>query len=117
MQDLIRCELVKLHAINEKEPTKEFIGEKRKIAEEESKKHNPITTRGLGDALDAGKNDRRRSSVEPLPLGLFQIGFLELRGNPLGRHAAALLLHHLLFMRTLLDGHSEEMRSGAARKL
>jgi hypothetical protein len=106
----IRRELVKLHAINEKKPTKKFMGRKRKTTEEESKEHNPITTRELGDALGAGEDDRCRSSEEPLPLGLVQIGFLKLRGNPLGRHAGAFLLCHLLLMRNLLRGHSEEMR-------
>jgi hypothetical protein len=110
MQDQIRRELVKLHAINEKKPTKKFMGRKRKTAEEESKEHNPITAQELGDALGAGEDDRCRSSEEPLPLGLVQIGFLKLRGNPLGRHAGAFLLRHLLLMRNLLRGHSEEMR-------
>jgi hypothetical protein len=117
IQDRIRCELVKLHAINEKKPTKKFVGRKRKTVKEKSKEHNPITAQGLGDALDAGEDDRRRSDEEPLPLGLVQIRVLELKRNPLGRHAAALLLRHLLLVRNLLRGHSEEMRSGAARKL
>jgi hypothetical protein len=117
MQDRIRRELVKLHAINKKKPTKKFVGRKRKTTEEESKEHNPITARGLGDALSVGEDDRCHSNEEPLPLGLVQIGFLEFRGNPLGRRAAALLLRHLLLVRNLLCGHSEEMRSGAAREL
>jgi hypothetical protein len=108
---------VKLHAINEKEPTKKFVGMKRKTTEEESKKHNPISARGLGDALGAGEDDRRRSGEKPLPLGLVQIRFLELRWNPLGRHVAVLFLCHLIFVRNLLGRHSEEMRSGDARKL
>jgi hypothetical protein len=95
----------------------EFVGRKRKTAEEKSKEHNSITTRGLGNALSAREDDWRRFDEEPLPLGLVQIGFLELRRNPLGCHAAALLLRHLLLVRKLLRGHSEEMRSGAARKL
>jgi hypothetical protein len=78
MQDRIQRELVKLHAVNEKEPTKKFIGWKRKTTEEESKKHNPISARGLGDALGAGEDDRRRFGKKPLPLGLVQIGFFEL---------------------------------------
>jgi hypothetical protein len=69
---------VKLYAINEKKPTKKFVGRKRKTAEEESKKHNLISARGLGDALGAGEDDRHQSSEKPLPLGLVQIGFLEL---------------------------------------
>jgi hypothetical protein len=78
MQDRIWCELVKLHAINENEPMKKFVGRKRKTAEEENKKHNPISSRGLGDALGAREDDRRLSGEKPLPLGLVQIGFLKL---------------------------------------
>jgi hypothetical protein len=54
---------------------------------------------------------------EPLPLGFGQIGFLELRWNPLGGHAAALFLWLLISVRNLLGGYSEERPSGAARKL
>jgi hypothetical protein len=90
----------------------EFVGRKRKTAEEKSKEHNPITARGLGNVLSAREDDWRRSDEEPLPLGLVQIGFLELRRNLLGHRAAALLLCHLLLVHKLLRGHSEEMRSG-----
>jgi hypothetical protein len=69
---------VKPHAINEKEPTKKFVGRKRKTAEEESKKHNPISARGIGDALGAGEDDLCRFGEKPLPLGLVQIGFFKL---------------------------------------
>jgi hypothetical protein len=61
--------MVKLHAINEEDPMKKFVGRKRKTAKEESKKHHTITARGLGDALGAGEDDRRRSGEEPLLLG------------------------------------------------
>jgi hypothetical protein len=61
---------VKLHTINEKEPMKKFVGRKRKTAEEESKKHNSISARGLGDALGAGEDDWHRSGEKTLPLGL-----------------------------------------------
>jgi hypothetical protein len=78
MQDRILRELVKLHAIDEKEPTKKFVGRQRKTVEEESKKHNPIAAWGLGDALGAGKDGRCLSGEKPLPLGLVQNGFFEL---------------------------------------
>jgi hypothetical protein len=80
---------VKLHAINKEEPTKKFVGRKRKTAKEESKKHHPITARGLGDVFGAREDDRRRSDEETLPLSLGQIGFLEFRGNPLGRRSSS----------------------------
>jgi hypothetical protein len=53
VEDRIRCELVKLHTINKKEPTKKFVGRKRQSAEEEGEEHHPITARGLRDPLSA----------------------------------------------------------------
>jgi hypothetical protein len=117
VQDRIWGELVKLHAINKEKPTKKFVGRKRKTAEKESKKHHPITTRGLGDAFGAREDDLLLSDKEPLPLSLGQIGFFEFRGHPAGRCVPALLLCHLFLVRNSLYGHSEEVRSGAARKL
>jgi hypothetical protein len=78
MQDRIWRELVKLHTINEKEPTKKFVGRKRKTTEEESEKYNPISAWGLGDELSAREDDWRRFGEKPLPLGLVQIGFVKL---------------------------------------
>jgi hypothetical protein len=57
---------VKLHAINKEEPTKKFVGRKRKTTEKESKKHHPITARGLEDAFGAGEDDLLPSDEEPL---------------------------------------------------
>jgi hypothetical protein len=37
MKNGVRCELVKLHTINKKKPTKKLVGRKRKIAEEEGR--------------------------------------------------------------------------------
>jgi hypothetical protein len=62
VQDRIRRELVELHAIHKTQPTKEFVGRKRKTAEEKSKKNHPMAARGLGDALGAGEDDQRLSS-------------------------------------------------------
>jgi hypothetical protein len=117
VQDRIWHELVKLHAINKKEPTKKFVGRKRKTAEKESKKHHPITARGLGDAFSTREDDLLPSDEEPLPLRLGQIRFFEFRGHPAGRRVPALLLCHLFLVCNSLNGHSEEVRSGAARKL
>jgi hypothetical protein len=107
---------VKLHALNIEEPTKKFVGGKRKTTEKERKKHHPITAQGLGDAFGAGEDDLLPSDEEPLPLSLDQIRFFEFRGNPAGRRIPALLLCHLFFVCNLLCGHSEEVRSGAAKK-
>jgi hypothetical protein len=57
VQERVRCELVKLHTINKEKPTKKLEGRKRKTAEEESKEHYPITTRGLRDPFSAWKLD------------------------------------------------------------
>jgi hypothetical protein len=46
---------VELHTIDKEKPTKKLMGGKRKTAEEESKKHYPITARGLRDPLSTGK--------------------------------------------------------------
>jgi hypothetical protein len=117
VQDRIWRELVKLHAINKKEPIKKFVGRKRKTTEKESKKLHPITARGLGDAFGAREDDLLPSDEEPLPLGLGQIRFFEFRGHPAGRRVPALLLRHLFLVRNSLNRHSEEVCSGAARKL
>jgi hypothetical protein len=60
---------VKLHSINKEEPTKKFVGRKRKTAKKKGKKHHPITARGLRDALAAGEDDWRVYGEEPLLLG------------------------------------------------
>jgi hypothetical protein len=70
VQDRVRHELMKLHAINKKKPAEEFMGRERESAQEESKKHRLITARGLGDALGAGEDDLVPFGDEPLLLGL-----------------------------------------------
>jgi hypothetical protein len=65
----------------------------------------------------AGEDDLLPSDEEPIPLSLGQIVLFELRGHPAGRRVPALLLRHLFLVRNSLYGHSEEVLSGAARKL
>jgi hypothetical protein len=72
MQDRIWRELVKLHAIDKKEPMKKFVGRQRKIAEEKRKKHNLIAAWGLGDALGAGKTIGASPARNPSLLALFR---------------------------------------------
>jgi hypothetical protein len=117
VQDRIWHELVKLHAINKEKPTEKFVGRKRKTTQKESKKHHPITARGLRDAFGAGEDDLLPSNEEPFPLSLGQIRFFEFKRHPAGRRIPTLLLHHLFLVRNSLYGHAEEVRSGAARKL
>jgi hypothetical protein len=117
MQNRIWRELVKLHAIDKEKPMEKFVGSKRKTTQKESKKHHPITARGLGDALDAGEDGLLPSDEEPIPLSLGQIRFFEFRGHPAGRRVPSLLLRHLFLVRNSLYGHAEEVHSRAARKL
>jgi hypothetical protein len=70
VKDRIRCELVKLHTIKIKKPTKEFVGKKRESAEEERKKHHPIAARGLGDPFGAREFDGVIAGDETICLGL-----------------------------------------------
>jgi hypothetical protein len=55
VENQIRRELVKLHAIDKEKPTKKLVGRKRKAAEKKCKEHNPISARRLGDTLVARK--------------------------------------------------------------
>jgi hypothetical protein len=70
VKDRIRCELVKLHTIDKKKPTKKFMGRERESAEKERKKHHPIATRGLGDPFGARKLDGVAAGDETICLGL-----------------------------------------------
>jgi hypothetical protein len=107
---------MKLHAVNKNKPTEEFMGRERKTLQKESKEHNPIAARGLGDAFSAREDDLLPSDEEPILLGLEQIGFFEFRRYPAGRRVSALLLRHRFLVSDSLYGHTEEVRSGAARK-
>jgi hypothetical protein len=53
VENRIWCELVKLHIIDKKKSTKEFVGRERKSAHKKIKKHHPKATRGLGDTISA----------------------------------------------------------------
>jgi hypothetical protein len=44
---------VKLHTINKKKPTKEFVGRNGKTAQEKGEEHHPKTIYGLGDSFSA----------------------------------------------------------------
>jgi hypothetical protein len=57
MQNGIWCELMKLHTVHEKKPTKELVGRKRKTAQQKGKKHHPKAAFGLGDPLGAREDD------------------------------------------------------------
>jgi hypothetical protein len=57
VQDGVWCELVKLHTINKKKPTQEFVGRKGKTMQKVGKEHHPKTIFGLGDPLSAGEDN------------------------------------------------------------
>jgi hypothetical protein len=84
VQDRVRRELMKLHAINKKKPAEKFMGRKRESVQEESKKHHPIAARGLGDAFGPGEDDLVQFGDESLLLGLGEIGLPKLRWHPAG---------------------------------
>jgi hypothetical protein len=69
---------MKLHAVNKKKPTEEFMGRKRESTQEEGKKHHSIASRGLGDAFGAGEDDPIPFGDETPLLGLGEIGLPKL---------------------------------------
>jgi undecaprenyl pyrophosphate synthase len=73
MKNRIRCELVQLHTVNEKNLTKKFVGRERETTQEKGIEHHPVLCRGLRDDLGAQEDDVCRGRDEPLLLGLFQI--------------------------------------------
>jgi hypothetical protein len=73
MENGVRCELVKLHTVNKKKPTKKFVGRKGQTVEEEGKEHHSITARGLRDLLGAGKLDGVIGGDEAVRLGLLHL--------------------------------------------
>jgi hypothetical protein len=69
VENRVWCELMKLHTIDEKKPTKELVGRERKTTQEEIKKHHPKAARGLGDALSARESDLIINGDEVVGLG------------------------------------------------
>jgi hypothetical protein len=80
----IWCELVKLHTINKEEPTEKLVGRKRKAAEEESKKHYPLTARGLRDPLSAWKFYGILGGDEAVRLGFLHLLLRDGGAHPVG---------------------------------
>jgi hypothetical protein len=60
VQNRIRRELMKLHAIDKEKPTKKFMGRKRKAMKEKSEKLHPVSLRWFWNTLVTGKDDRCR---------------------------------------------------------
>ena len=59
VQNRVGRELVKLHAIDKEQPTKEFVGGKREAMEKEINKHYPPSFIGVRHGLVAGGLDLR----------------------------------------------------------
>jgi hypothetical protein len=69
---------VKLHTVDKKKSTKEFVGRERKSAQKKIKEHHQKATQGLGDAISARKGNLIIIGDEAISLGLLQILLLEL---------------------------------------
>jgi hypothetical protein len=84
VQDGIWCELVELHTINKKKPTKEFVGRKGKTAQEKGEEHHPKTISGLGDPFSAWEDNLIVIRDETICSGLAQFLLREDRRHPAG---------------------------------
>jgi hypothetical protein len=105
VEDRVRCELVKLHTVNIKKPTKELMGRKREFAEKESEEHHPVAARGLGDPLGAREDDGVIVGDETVRLGLVQLLLRESRGYLARCGVRRLPLGHLVLRRQVLHAH------------
>jgi hypothetical protein len=110
VQDGVWCELVKLHTINKKKPTKEFMGRKGKTAQEKVKEHHPKTISGLGDPFSAWKDNLVIIGDETIRSGLVQLLLRTDRRYPAGRGIHP--LGHLVFLRLMLHAHLRSAHGG-----
>jgi hypothetical protein len=115
VKDRIRCELVKLHTVNKKKPTKKFIGRKRESAEKERKKHHPIATWGLGDPFGARELDKITAGDETICLGLFQLLLRGSRGHPASHGARSLPFGHAVLHCQVFHAHLRIYAQGKSR--
>jgi hypothetical protein len=113
MEDRVRCELVKLHTINKKKPTKKFVGRKRQSTEKEGEEYHPITARGLRDPLGAREFDGVVPRDEAVRFGLLHLLLQDSRRHPAGRGVHCLSLGHLVLRRKVLHTHLTNLRLGA----
>jgi hypothetical protein len=89
------------------------VGRKREIAEEESKKHYPITARGLRDPLSAGEFDGVLSGDEAVRSGLLHLllgdgGAHPVGGRSLGHGALSGQMFHAHPAQSALGGSARE---------
>jgi hypothetical protein len=112
VEDRIWCELVKLHTVNIKKPTKEFVGRKRESVEKESEEHHPVAAWGLGDPLGDREDDRVLVGNETVRLGLVQLLLRESRGHPARCGVHRFTLGHLVLLRQVLHTHPRSTLGG-----
>jgi hypothetical protein len=105
MQNGIWCELMKLHTIHKKKPTKELVGRKEKTAQEKGKKHHPKTVSGLRGPFGAQEDDLIIIGDEAISSGLVQILLRENRRHPAGHSIRSFPLGHLVLLRQMLHAH------------
>jgi hypothetical protein len=114
MQNGIWCELMKLHTINEKKPTKELVGMKGKTAQKKGKKNHPKTAFRFGDPFGAREDDLIVIGDDAISLGLLQILLREHRRHPAGRRVRSLSLDHLVLLCQMLHVHLRFAHRGYA---
>jgi hypothetical protein len=110
VQDGVWCELVKLHTINKKKPTKEFVGRKGKTAQEKGKEHHLKTISGLGDPFSAWEDNLVVIGDETIRSSLVQLLLRKDR-----RYLAGCGIHplgHLVFLRLMLHAHLRSVHRG-----
>jgi hypothetical protein len=113
VQDRLWCELMKLHTVNKKKPTKKFVGRKRKTTQEIGKEHHPKTIPGLGNPLSTGEDNLVIVGDEAIRLGFFQLLLLKGRRNP--ARCDVLPLGHLVLLRLMLHAYLRSAQGGSAR--
>jgi hypothetical protein len=101
---------MKLHTINKKKPTKEFVGRKGKSAKEKGEEHHPKTISGLGDPFSAWEYNLVIVGDEAIRSGFLQILLHKDRRYPAGRGVHP--LGHLVLLRLMLHAHLRSAHKG-----
>jgi hypothetical protein len=110
VQERVWCELMKLHTINKKKPTKEFVGRKGKSAQEKGEEHHPKTISGLGDPFSTWEDNLVIVGDEAIRSGLVQLLLRKDRRHPARRGVHP--LGHLVLLRLMLHAHLRSAHGG-----
>lgn len=111
VQNRIRRELMKLHAIDKEKPTKKFMGRKRKATKEKGKEHHPVSLQWLWNTLVAGEDDQCRCWKKPSFLAFFR----SVSSNDEGTHLRAIVLSPFFTIFTLCTTFLMGMQGWSAR--